>query len=548
MVRTYTRKTARACHERDRIQLAIEQVRDGMKVSVAARTFGIPRSTLRDKLSRRWNKADRAGAKTIFSKKQEQTLVDRAIYMADRGFPLTSKSLRSNAYLYAQKLSRRHCLQMRLPKNWTKSKEASYDWFLAFKARHPKLALRHPEGLSKARAEAFNRDRVENFFRDIQKIYQQLDLNNFPSLVYNCDETGLSSVPSKTSKVIALKGTRRVQKLTVGERGTLTTFVATVNAGGDSLPPFIIFKGKILPDVSKFPSGTTLKATLSGYIDHEIFLEFLKHFNDHRVKIQDKKCLLFLDGHKSHVTVEAVDFCIENNIELVCLPPHTTHRLQPLDTHYNKTLKQKWSEALSSYLLNGPSLSIQRDNFHLVFNKVWEEMSQKRGLVVDAFNHCGLYPVKNTVKDEEYKFSETFQTKNTERDYEIEDSHAQTLRNLMESPQKEPNAVHMKPHVAHISSPENVHALRQKDKLKGDKEKKKSNRLSKLRIRFSKPIDTPGTSTERHDREDSLAVSTCCVCMAVWSKSSEDWLRCIRCEGWACETCFGVKMCADCSD
>ena len=41
--------------------------------------------------------------------------------------------------------------------------------------------------------------------------------------------------------------------------------------------------------------------------------------------------MLLTDGHKSHLTLEVVDLCIKNEVILFCLPPHTTHALQPLD-------------------------------------------------------------------------------------------------------------------------------------------------------------------------------------------------------------------------
>ena len=35
--------------------------------------------------------------------------------------------------------------------------------------------------------------------------------------------------------------------------------------------------------------------------------------------------ILFLDGHLSHISVDVVDLAIENNIHIICLPPHTSH-------------------------------------------------------------------------------------------------------------------------------------------------------------------------------------------------------------------------------
>ena len=38
-----------------------------------------------------------------------------------------------------------------------------------------------------------------------------------------------------------------------------------------------------------------------------------------------------LDAHASNLSIGLIDKAIENNVILLCLPPHTTHMLQPLD-------------------------------------------------------------------------------------------------------------------------------------------------------------------------------------------------------------------------
>ena len=40
---------------------------------------------------------------------------------------------------------------------------------------------------------------------------------------------------------------------------------------------------------------------------------------------------LLLDGHKSHVAVDIVEWAKKNNIVIFVLPAHTSHVLQPLD-------------------------------------------------------------------------------------------------------------------------------------------------------------------------------------------------------------------------
>jgi hypothetical protein len=49
--------------------------------------------------------------------------------------------------------------------------------------------------------------------------------------------------------------------------------------------------------------------------------------------------LLILDGHSSHATPEFDQFCKDNKIITLCMPPHTSHLLQPLDVGCYSPLK-----------------------------------------------------------------------------------------------------------------------------------------------------------------------------------------------------------------
>jgi hypothetical protein len=56
-----------------------------------------------------------------------------------------------------------------------------------------------------------------------------------------------------------------------------------------------------------------------------------------------KRRLLLLDGYGSHLTVRFIAFCLDKNIDLVCLLPHTSHLLQPLDIGVFSPLKRALS-------------------------------------------------------------------------------------------------------------------------------------------------------------------------------------------------------------
>ena len=50
-----------------------------------------------------------------------------------------------------------------------------------------------------------------------------------------------------------------------------------------------------------------------------------------REKAQGQPRLLVCDGHDSHISGNFIAHCMDHNIELLVLPPHTFHYTQPLD-------------------------------------------------------------------------------------------------------------------------------------------------------------------------------------------------------------------------
>lgn len=60
----------------------------------------------------------------------------------------------------------------------------------------------------------------------------------------------------------------------------------------------------------------------------ENFKVFMQHFVDVITCNQENKVLLILDNHESYTVLK---YCKENGVQLLTLPPHCSHRLQPLD-------------------------------------------------------------------------------------------------------------------------------------------------------------------------------------------------------------------------
>ncbi len=61
---------------------------------------------------------------------------------------------------------------------------------------------------------------------------------------------------------------------------------------------------------------------------------------------QTKQDLFILDGHSSHVTMQAIEQAIEFGLNMVTLPLHTSHVLQPLDVSHLKPFLKELLERL----------------------------------------------------------------------------------------------------------------------------------------------------------------------------------------------------------
>jgi hypothetical protein len=60
--------------------------------------------------------------------------------------------------------------------------------------------------------------------------------------------------------------------------------------------------------------------------------------------------LLILDGHESHHSLEFQELCKENDIYTLCMPPHSSHLLQPLDVGCFSLLKRAYSREIEALI------------------------------------------------------------------------------------------------------------------------------------------------------------------------------------------------------
>jgi DDE superfamily endonuclease len=99
--------------------------------------------------------------------------------------------------------------------------------------------------------------------------------------------------------------------------------------------------------------------------------------------------LLIIDGHNSHTTVKFLEYAHEHNIIVLCLPPHTTHYLQPCDVGVFGPLSRSWKAEVERSFNKG--IPITRYNLIETYAKA-RLSSFKHTTIESAFRKTGIWP------------------------------------------------------------------------------------------------------------------------------------------------------------
>jgi len=111
--------------------------------------------------------------------------------------------------------------------------------------------------------------------------------------------------------------------------------------------PRVRFKPEL---IDKAPNGTIGAASKTGWINESVFNKWFAHFVKFTNPIgKEAPVILIMDGHGSHVkNLELIEQARKNNVILASLPSHCTHRLQPLDISFFKSLNAYYDSGIQS--------------------------------------------------------------------------------------------------------------------------------------------------------------------------------------------------------
>ncbi|TVY32850.1 hypothetical protein LSUB1_G008693, partial [Lachnellula subtilissima] len=218
-----------------------------------------------------------------------------------------------------------------------------------------------------------------------------------PENRWNMDEAGIMEGQGSNGLVVGSKTRRFIQRKQPGSKAW-TSFIKCISAMGLALPPLVMFKGKTVQQ-QWFPTSLELynrwqfTATENGWTSDATAREWLEKVFIPATAPQDPRDprLLILDGHGSHETTEFMWLCFQYKIQLLFLPPHTSHVLQPLDLSIFSPLKAAYRKELSNLSLLTDSTPVGKRNFLRCYKKA-RDASLTSSNIKAGWKATGLWP------------------------------------------------------------------------------------------------------------------------------------------------------------
>lgn len=135
-------------------------------------------------------------------------------------------------------------------------------------------------------------------------------------------------------------------------------------------------------------------------MNEDTWPEFLDHLIQHTQCTPDRPMLLILDNLKAHVSLKAVEKAKGNGIVLLTLPPHTSHRLQPLDVAVYGPFKTLYNRALDGSIRSNPGTTVSIYQIAGLVNEAFLSAVTPRN-ITSGFKSTGIFPYNRDIFPEE---------------------------------------------------------------------------------------------------------------------------------------------------
>lgn len=360
----------------DNLLAAFNAVKDSsISVNAAAKQFGVPLTTLRDRVDGRISMGvTRTGPPLLMEKDEEAEIVHFLQTMAKYGYRYTRQELSEIATDQAVEKGKRKPYSNGLTTKWVDN----------FIGRWP--CVRDLGCKSKGKTDAEQTVRV--YFDEIKKIIDRYKLLEKGDRIFNIMEVNLV-----TDHGVKNSGNTGHQFVTDNNNMTNTTVIACGSVSGRVLAPFLIFQAnRIKPEMmNRVPSNVNASISETGKCCPQIFRRYLNdHFLPQAQRLNNDPILVLMDGSKSHMFVGMSEWGKANNVIFSFVPHHTTHLLQPLEVECGDAIVKKY-EQICERQVETHSLFVNRNSIGELACQAYNKAMTRRSLM-RSFKKAGVFP------------------------------------------------------------------------------------------------------------------------------------------------------------
>ena len=324
------------------IQTALQALKQDATLSLrrAAAIYNVSLATLGHRRAGRPPQADYWPKSKNLTKIEEEVVVEHILELVARGFPPRLAAVADMAN------------SLRAERNLA---PVGTNWPSTFVKRQDELQTKFNRKYDYKRALCEDSGLIQGWFDLVANVKAKYGIQDDDT--YNFDEAGFMMGQISTAMVVTASERRgRPKSVQQGNR-EWTTLIQGINAKGWAIPPFIILKARqhlsTWYELGDLPHDWVIAVSENGWTTNKLGLEWLKHFDEHTKKrVVGSHRLLIIDGHESHNSLEFQQYCKDNKIITLCMPPHSSHLLQPLDVGCFAPLKKAYGRQVEELMRN----------------------------------------------------------------------------------------------------------------------------------------------------------------------------------------------------
>ena len=334
------------------IQSAIRDFNAGIYTSqrAAAKAYGIPPPTLSSRIRGATDSRTSHQHQQRLTPLQEEFLADWILEEDARACPPSHARAREMA---------NRILRMNGDKN-----PVGKLWLSHFIKRNPRIASVVGRKLEAQRAEAATPEQIRAFLELFERTRRRLNIRTEDT--WNMDETGTALGVCTNTRVLASSQKKKAYVRSPENREWVSV-IECVSATGRKLRCAVIFKGQSL-QINWFPAksvpGWLYTTSENGWTSNAIGVEWLRRiFIPETATEPGRYRLLVLDGHGSHIDIDFLWLCKLNRIELLYLPAHSSHVLQPLDLAGFSVVKSSYRRQIQELASLDDAAPVKKERF-----------------------------------------------------------------------------------------------------------------------------------------------------------------------------------------